>query len=122
MKEITTVVMAYNQKDYIKQTLDSILSQKTNVDFDILIHDDCSNDGTYGILLEYQSKNPKIIRIIREESRKFLVEGFNMMICNYVAPHIDSKYVAYGDGDDYWCDNLWSAIRIIRCAFIILTS
>jgi len=105
MKEITVVVMTYNQKDYIKQALDSILSQNIDVDFDILIHDDCSNDGTYQLLLDYQNKHPKKIKIIRQESRRFLVEGFNMMICNYVVPHIDSKYVAYCDGDDYWIDN-----------------
>ena len=106
MKPITIVVMTYNQKDYIKFALDSILSQKIDADFDILIHDDCSNDGTFQFLLAYQKKNPKKIRIIREESRKFVVEGFNMMILNHVIPHIDSKYIAYCDGDDYWCDNL----------------
>lgn len=104
MKKITVVVMTYNHKDYIKQALDSILSQKIDVDFDILIHDDCSNDGTFQILLDYQKKHNKI-SIIRQESRKFTIEGFNMMICNYVAPYIDSDYVAYCDGDDYWCDD-----------------
>ena len=106
MKEITVIVMTYNHKDYIKQALDSILSQTIDVDFDILIHDDCSNDGPYQILLDYQNKYPKKIIIVRQESRKFLDEGFNMMIFNHVVPHIDSKYVAYCDGDDYWCDNI----------------
>lgn len=106
MKDITVVVMSYNQKDYIKQALDSILSQKVDADFDILIHDDCSDDGTYQILLEYQNKYQNKIKIIRQESRKFNVEGFNMMILNHVVPLINSKYVAYCDGDDYWCDDL----------------
>ena len=104
MKEITVVVMTYNHKDYIKQAIDSILSQTIDVDFDILIHDDCSDDGTYQILLDYQNKHPNKIRIIRQESRKFISEGFNMMIFNHVVPHINSRYVAYCDGDDYWCD------------------
>lgn len=106
MIDITVVVMTYNQKDYIKQALDSILSQEVSADFDILIHDDCSDDGTYQILLDYQKKHPRKIRIIRQDSRKFLNEGFNMMIYNHVVPHISSRYVAYCDGDDYWCDNL----------------
>ena len=103
---ITVVVMTYNHKDYIKKAIDSILSQKINVAFDVLIHDDCSDDGTYQILLDYQKTFDKKIRIIREETRKFEVEGFNMMIFNHVVPFIDSKYVAYCDGDDYWCDEL----------------
>ena len=104
--KITVIVMTYNHKDYIKKALDSILSQKINVEYNILIHDDCSNDGTYQILLDYQNKYPQKICIVRQKTRKFLSDGFNMMIFNYVVPHIKSKYVAYCDGDDYWCDDL----------------
>lgn len=102
---ITVVVMTYNQKDYIEKAIDSILSQNINVEYKILIHDDCSNDGTYELLLNKQKENPNKIEIIRQDSRKFLIDGFNMMIYKYVVPHINSKYVAYCDGDDYWCDN-----------------
>lgn len=102
--EITVIIMTYNQKDYIKQAIDSVLSQKIDINFDILIHDDCSSDGTYEILCDYQKRFPNKIKIVRQESRKFLIDGFNMMIFKYVVPHIDSKFVAYCDGDDYWCD------------------
>lgn len=102
---ITVIIMTYNQKDYIAKAIDSILSQDIDVDFDILVHDDCSDDGTYQIILDKQKEYPNKIRIIRQESRKFLIDGFNMMIYKYVVPHIESKYVAYCDGDDYWCDN-----------------
>lgn len=103
--KLTVIVMTYNQKNYIKQALDSIIAQKTDFDFDILIHDDHSDDGTYEILLEYKNRFPNKIQIIEEETRRFLSEGFNMMIFNHVVPHIKSKYIAYCDGDDYWCDD-----------------
>ena len=103
--ELIVIVMTYNQKEYISKALDSILSQKVGIDFSILIHDDCSNDGTYEILLDYQKRYPKKIQIIHQETRKFLKDGFNLMIYKYVVPHINSKYVAYCDGDDYWCDD-----------------
>lgn len=105
MKPITVIVMTYNQAAYIGKALDSILCQKTDVDFDILVHDDHSDDGTYEILLEYQKKSKIPIKIIEQESRKFLVDGFNMMIYKYVVPEVKSEYVAYCDGDDYWCDD-----------------
>ncbi len=104
MTPITVVVMTYNQANYIEKALDSILSQKINVDFDILVHDDHSDDGTYEVLLDYQKKSKVPIRIIEQESRKFLAIGFNLMIYRYVVPQIQSQYVAYCDGDDYWCD------------------
>lgn len=103
--EITVIVMTYNQKEYISKALDSILSQNIDIGYSILIHDDCSNDGTYEILLDYQTKYPNKIQIIHQETRKFLVDGFNMMIYKYVVPHIETKYVAYCDGDDFWCDD-----------------
>lgn len=105
MKELTVIIMTYNQKDYIAQALESVLSQKIDVDFDILIHDDCSDDGTYEIIADYQNRYPDLIRVIKEDKRRFLKEGFNMMIFNHVVPYINSKYIAYLDGDDYWCDN-----------------
>ena len=106
MKKITVVVMTYNHSKYIAKALDSILSQKIDTDFDILIHDDCSDDGTEKIIFDYQKKYPSCIKVIRQQSRRFLIDGFNLMIFKYVVPHINSQYVAYCDGDDYWCDDL----------------
>ena len=104
-KKLIVVVMTYNQAGYIRQCLDSILCQKVKIDFDVLVHDDCSSDGTYEILLDYQNRYNNIY-IIHEEKRQFIKLGFNKMIFKYVVPLINSKYVAYCDGDDYWCDEL----------------
>ena len=43
---VSICCLAYNQKKYIKKTIDSFLSQKTSFDFEIIIHDDASSDGT----------------------------------------------------------------------------
>ena len=48
--EVTT----YNQKDYIAQTLQSILNQKHSYKYEILVSDDCSTDGTQDIIKEYK--------------------------------------------------------------------
>ena len=101
---ITVVVMTYNHKDYIVKAIQSIICQKIDVGFSILVHDDCSDDGTYELLLDLQEKNPNIISIIRQNSRKYPSEGFNRMILNHVVPAIESKFIAYCDGDDYWID------------------
>lgn len=50
----------YNQKNTIKKCLDSILAQKTNFDFEIIIKDDCSTDGTIEIIKEYQKNTRKL--------------------------------------------------------------
>ena len=102
---ITVIVMTYNQKDYIRESLDSILRQKINVDFNILIHDDCSSDGTSEIIDEYKKQYPDKIEVIHQKDRTYPVVGFNGMLYTYVVPKIESDYVAYCDGDDYWTDD-----------------
>lgn len=102
---ITVVVMTYNHVAYIRKTLDSILSQKVNCFYNILIHDDCSNDGTTQIILEYQQKNHGKINCIIQKNRQFLTLGYNEMIKSFIVPNLVSDYVAICDGDDYWIDN-----------------
>ena len=102
--EITVIVMTYNHKDYIAKAVQSILNQKIDVKFNVLIHDDCSDDGAYDVLVDLQKNNKDKIKIIRQENRKFLLEGFNQMIYKYVVPNINCRFVAFCDGDDYWID------------------
>ena len=52
---VSVIVLTYNHEKYIKEALDSILMQKVNFDYEILIGDDASSDNTVKIL-----KNIKI--------------------------------------------------------------
>lgn len=51
---ISVALCTYNGEKYIRQHLDSILSQTMPVD-EIIIRDDCSNDATCSIIEEYLS-------------------------------------------------------------------
>ena len=55
---LTVLVLAYNHEQYIRQTLDGVLNQKTSFHFKILITDDASTDGTEAIIREYIDKYP----------------------------------------------------------------
>ena len=50
---VSICTLSYNQKDYIGQCLDGMLSQKCDFGFEILIHDDASTDGTDDIIRSY---------------------------------------------------------------------
>ena len=50
---VSVAVLTYNHEKYIKQALDSILRQKVNFDYEILIGDDASTDNTVKVLKEY---------------------------------------------------------------------
>jgi len=97
--KVQVICVTYNQKDYIREALDSFLMQKTNFKFEVLVGDDCSTDGTSEIVAEYAQKYPEIIKHIRREPNMGCLENF-MDLCE----RADAKYVAFCDGDDYWTD------------------
>ena len=61
--EISILLLTCNHKKYVKQTLDSIIKQKINVPYEIVIADDASIDGTQKILIEYKKKYPERISL-----------------------------------------------------------
>ena len=60
---ISVIVTSYNHEKYIRECIDSILMQK-GVQFELIIGDDASTDGTRKILEEYQRKYPNIINLL----------------------------------------------------------
>lgn len=94
---VSIIVLTYNHEKYISQALESILMQKVDFDYEILIGDDCSTDRTSEILKEYQEKYPdKIYLRLRHKNigaAKNAYELYNNAI---------GKYLAHLDGDDYW--------------------
>lgn len=99
---VSISIITYNQKDFIRQTLDGILMQKTNFAFEVLIHDDCSTDGTTEIIKEYEEKYPEIIKPIYEEENQF--SKGRGIVRNFIFSRVQGKYIAFCEGDDYWTD------------------
>ena len=97
--KVQVICVTYNQKDYIKEALDSFLMQKTNFKFEVLVGDDCSTDGTSDIVAKYAEKYPEIIKHIRRPKNLGALTNF-MDLCE----QITAPYVAFCDGDDYWTD------------------
>lgn len=102
-------VVTFNQKDFIKQCLDGILMQQTDFNFEIILGEDESNDGTREICIEYANKYPDKIKLfLRSRKDVIFINGnatgrFNM-IENLKA--CQGKYIALCEGDDYWNDPL----------------
>jgi glycosyltransferase involved in cell wall biosynthesis len=57
--QITVGMPVYNERKYITETLDSLLSQ-TYENFEVVISDNNSQDGTYEILQQYAKKDKRI--------------------------------------------------------------
>lgn len=91
----------YNHEDYIAEAIEGFLLQKTNFEFEILIGEDCSTDGTREIVKEYANLFPSKIRLITSDQNVGAAENFYRLHQNS-----KGKYIALCEGDDYWLDPL----------------
>ncbi len=94
MTDISVIVPAYNAEKYIKKCLDSILCQ-TKKEFEIVVVNDGSKDGTLDILNEYGGKYPETVRVVSQEN-----QGLSVTRNNGVLKAV-GKYVIFLDSDDY---------------------
>lgn len=101
---ITVALVTYNQAKYIEKCIESILSQKVSVPFEILIHDDMSTDGTLEILKKYAKDYPDIIRLMPEDRNRFS-EGMKAIIAELMLKECHGRYVSLLEGDDCFSDD-----------------
>jgi glycosyltransferase involved in cell wall biosynthesis len=90
-------MITYNHEKFIAQAIESVLMQKTDFPFELVIGEDCSTDGTREIVREYSRKYPGIIRTHLRERNIGSKENSRQL---FLAPK--GKYIAILEGDDYW--------------------
>ena len=102
---VSVSCITYNHAPYIRECLDGFLMQKTNFPIEVVIHDDCSTDGTKEIIQEYAEKYPDIFFPIFQSENQYSkgIRGFNV---RFNFPRCRGKYIALCEGDDYWVDPL----------------
>lgn len=104
---ITVRVITYQHAPYIKKCLESILMQKTDIPFEIIIGEDDSTDGTKEICIEYAKRYPDKIRLfLNHRQNNIKIDGiatarFNSMYLNFMCR---GDFIMAVDGDDYWID------------------
>lgn len=102
--KVSISVTTYNQEKYIEQTLDSLLMQETNFEYEILINDDASGDRSPDIIRRYAKHFPDIIKPVFQKNNQYSQGKEVHYTFNYTRAR--GKYIAYCDGDDYWTDPL----------------
>lgn len=99
---VSILCTAFNHESYIRQTLESFLSQQTDFPFEVLVNDDCSTDATAAIIREFAGKYPGVIRPFYQEKNLFS-QGVNLYD-RILYPNARGKYFAFCEGDDFWTD------------------
>ena len=101
------LVTYYNQKDYVQQSLDSILAIKKPCDWEILVGDDGSNDGTTDVVKQYMERYPENIFLYvmdREPGKKYEIVRRSSANRLNLLDHMTGDYFCFLDGDDYYCN------------------
>ena len=94
---VSIVIPSYNRANTVSQTIESIVNQQCDFDFEVIIGDDCSTDNAREVLSDYQSRYPEIIKLLFYDENVGL--GANWATC---IKHCRGKYIANCDNDDYW--------------------
>ena len=98
---VSVQMVTFNHVRYIAQAIESALSQKTDFDFEIVIGDDFSNDGTREIVSHYAHQYPeKVFALLREKN----LGGGGKLNSMETFKQCRGKYLAQLEGDDYWND------------------
>ena len=96
---VSVIVTTYNHEPYLAEALDAILAQRCNFGVEIIVGEDCSSDNTLEVCKTFAQHHPDNILLIA--SNENVGWRANYRRCVEAAR---GKYIAFCDGDDYWCD------------------
>lgn len=98
-KTIAILMAVYNGEKYLREQIDSIISQSSK-NWTLYIRDDGSVDGTISIIEEYARKYSNIVRVSDNE-RGLGCNGNFLKLLEIV----ESEYYMFCDQDDVWMEN-----------------
>src|SRR5665647_3605762 len=95
--KVSVLMTTYNQDQYIRQGIESVLAQQASFAYELVIGEDCSTDGTRAICRAYQQQHPETIRLLAREKNLGAAENFLSALAE-----CSGEYLAILDGDDFW--------------------
>lgn len=97
--KVSITMLAYNHEKYIEQAIESVLMQEVDFEYELLIGEDCSTDGTLEKIKPYLVNQQ--IKLFARERNMSKSEIGNEMDLRLRAK---GKYITLLEGDDYWTD------------------
>lgn len=92
--KLSVIVPAFKLAPYIHECLLSVLAQKTNFDFEVIVCDDTSPDNTFGVIAYLALAYPNL-KVLRNEKNLGLIGTMRRLL-----ESASGEYIAYLDGDD----------------------
>ena len=106
-KKASIIIGSYNHKDFTRECIDCCLKQDFDGEYEIIVVDDGSDDGSIELIEEYASKYPqKINYAVMDRNDGVNILGFRMSNAREKGITISSgEYILLLDGDDLISEN-----------------
>lgn len=98
--EISVCVITFNHEQFIAEAINSILAQKIDVPYEIVISDDSSIDRTRSLCQDLADHHPTLINLLPEKENLGITGNFYRALSS-----CRGRYIAVCEGDDYWIDD-----------------
>ena len=108
---VSIIVLLYNDERHVAECLDSILAQRCDFPFEIVVGDDASTDRSREIVADYARRFPEIVVPVLHERNLGVVENFLE-----TGRCARGGCVAFCDSDDYWtdCEKLRDQVALLE--------
>lgn len=98
--KLSVCCITYNHAPFLEQAIESVINQIVDFEFEVIIGDDCSTDGSQKILKRYAERYPELIKLILQPVNTGGKKNFNDVYCAATG-----EYVIALETDDYWTDS-----------------
>lgn len=97
--KVSVCMITFNHERYIKESIESVLTQVADFEVELIIGEDCSADATRTICENYAARYPEKISLLTSDNNLGMMANFvrTLRACT-------GDYIAFIEGDDYWTD------------------
>src|SRR6476659_1088354 len=97
--KVSVLIVTYNHEKFIETAVRSALAQEADFEFEIVIGEDCSKDGTAAVVKKLAAEFPDRIRAVCNEKNLGLHQNYRQSYFR-----CRGQYIALLEGDDIWTD------------------
>lgn len=103
MKKLSIIVPVYNVKPFLPACLDSLVNQSLD-DYEVILIDDGSSDGSAEIIKEYETRYPHLVRSKRVDN------GGQGRARNFAIDMAEGEYIGFVDSDDWVSKDMYAKL------------
>lgn len=111
---VSVIIPTYNHERYIVQAINSVLMQKTQYSYEVLVGEDKSTDNTRMVLKRFEKTHPGMITVFYREHNMHTEKYSNAADLRRRAK---GKYLIVLEGDDFWVseNKLEKQVTFLEC-------